>query len=229
MRKVAGYVRVSSEEQSREGISLDAQRARIVAYCAMRGLELVELVEDAGVSASKPLKARPGGQRILELLRRRRIAGVVAFKLDRLFRNCADCLANVEAWDRAGVGVHLLDLGGSAIDTSSAMGKFFLTVMAGAAELERNQISERTSAVLQHKAERGEYTGGATPFGFRLAEDGVRLVEDAAEQRVLARVRELRRHGASLRAIAAKLAVEGLTSRSGGAFAVVQIQRLLAA
>jgi len=58
MRKVAGYVRVSSEEQSREGISLDAQRARIVAYCAMRGLDLVELVEDPGVSASKPLKAR---------------------------------------------------------------------------------------------------------------------------------------------------------------------------
>lgn len=229
MRKVAGYVRVSSEEQSREGISLDAQRARIVAYCAMRGLDLVELVEDPGVSAAKPLKARPGGQRILELLRRRRIAGVVAFKLDRLFRNCADCLANVEAWDRAGVGVHLLDLGGSAIDTSSAMGKFFLTVMAGAAELERNQISERTSAVLRHKADRGEYTGGAPPFGFRLAEDGVQLVADPGEQRVVARARELRGQGASLRQIAAQLAAEGLRSRSGGRFAVVQVQRLLAA
>jgi DNA invertase Pin-like site-specific DNA recombinase len=91
MRKVAGYVRVSSEELSREGISLDAQRARIEAYCAMRSLELVELVEDPGVSASRPLRARAGGQRLLELLRRRRIAGVVAFKLDRLFRNCADC------------------------------------------------------------------------------------------------------------------------------------------
>jgi DNA invertase Pin-like site-specific DNA recombinase len=62
MRKVADYVRVSSEEQSREGISLDAQRARIVAYCAMRGLDLVELVEDPGVSAAKPLNARPGGR-----------------------------------------------------------------------------------------------------------------------------------------------------------------------
>ncbi len=120
MRKIAGYVRVSTEEQSREGISLDAQRARIEAYCAMRGLELVELVDDPGVSASKPLRARAGGQRLLDLLRRRRITGIVAFKLDRLFRNCADCLGNVEVWDRAGVGLHLLDLGGSAIDTSSA-------------------------------------------------------------------------------------------------------------
>ncbi len=83
--------------------------------------------------------------------------------------------------------------------------------------------------MLQHKAERGEYTGGEPPFGYRLADDGVRLVEDAAEQGVLARARELRGQGASLRRIAAQLAAEGLTSRSGGGFAVVQIQRLLAA
>jgi len=62
MRKVAGYVRVSREEQSREGISLDAQRARIAAYCAMRGLELAQIVEDPGVSAAKALRARPGGE-----------------------------------------------------------------------------------------------------------------------------------------------------------------------
>jgi site-specific DNA recombinase len=229
MRKVAGYIRVSSEEQSREGISMDAQRARIAAYCTMRGLELAETVEDPGVSASKPLRARPGGQHLLDLLRRRRVSGIVAFKLDRLFRNCADCLANVEAWERAGVALHLIDLGGSAVDTSSAAGKFFLTVMAGAAELERNQISERTSAVLQHKAERGEYTGGALPFGFRLADDGVQLVPDSHEQRIVARVRELRGLGVSLRRIAAQLAAEGFASRTGNRFAVVQIQRLLAA
>jgi len=195
----------------------------------MRGLELAETIDDPGVSAAKPLRVRPGGQRLLDLLRRRKVAGLVAFKLDRLFRNCADCLANVEAWERAGVALHLIDLGGSAVDTSSAAGKFFLTVMAGAAELERNQISERTSSVLQHKAERGEYTGGAPPFGFRLGDDGVQLEPDAQEQRIVARVRELRGLGASLRGIAAQLAVEGFVSRTGNRFAVVQIQRLLAA
>jgi len=195
----------------------------------MRGLELAETIDDPGVSAAKPLRVRPGGQRLLDHLRRRKVAGLVAFKLDRLFRNCADCLANVEAWERAGVALHLIDLGGSAVDTSSAAGKFFLTVMAGAAELERNQISERTSSVLQHKAERGEYTGGAPPFGFRLGDDGVQLEPDAQEQRIVARVRELRGLGASLRGIAAQLAVEGFVSRTGNRFAVVQIQRLLAA
>ncbi len=229
MRKMAGYVRVSSEEQSTEGFSLDTQRARIEAYCTMRGLELADVIVDPGVSASKPLRVRPGGARLLELLRRRRVAGVVAFKLDRLFRNCGDCLSNVEAWDRAGVALHLLDLGGSAIDTSTAAGKFFLTVMAGAAELERNQISERTSAVLRHKAACGEYTGGATPYGFRLADDGVRIVAEPTEQRVVERARALRAQGISLRRIAAQLAQDGLTSRAGKPFAVIQIQRLLAA
>jgi DNA invertase Pin-like site-specific DNA recombinase len=227
--RLVGYTRVSTEEQSFHGLSLDAQRARIAEHCGRYGHELVDLVEEPEASGSVALAVRPGGRRLVELVRRRRVAGIVACRLDRLFRNCADCLANVDVWNRRRIALHLLDLGGSAIDTSSAMGKFFLTVMAGAAELERNQISERTSAVLQHKAERGEYTGGEPPFGFRLAEDGVRLVEDSAEQRVLARARELRGHGTSLRRIAAQLAAEGLTSRSGGGFAVVQVQRLLGA
>ena len=59
----------------------------------------------------------------------------VQTKLDRLFRNCQDCLQVTALWDRLGISLHLIDLGGQAIDTSSAMGRFFLTVMGGAAEI----------------------------------------------------------------------------------------------
>ncbi len=127
------------------------------------------------------------------------------------------------------MGLHLPDLGGSAIDTSSAIGKFFLTVMAGAAELERNQISERTSAVLQHKAERGEYTGGEPPFGYRLADEGVRLVEDVAEQ---ASWRARASSGGRERPCAGSprsSPLRGSQAAPAGRFAVVLIQRLLAA
>lgn len=222
-----GYVRVSTEEQSKEGYSLQAQRARIEAYCTMRGLRLIEVIEDAGVSAGPPLRTRSGGARLLELVRQRRVSAVVAFKLDRLFRNCVDCLTNAEAWERGGLALHLVDLGGQAVDTSSALGKFFLTVMAAAAELERNQISERTSTVLRHKAENGEYTGGKAPYGFRLGEDGARLEEAPEEQAVVAHVRALRAAGISLRRIARQLEHEGHASRTGGSFAVVQLQRML--
>lgn len=222
---VVAYVRVSTEEQANEGVSLDAQEARIRAYCAMRGLELVAVVVDAGVSAGKPLAVREGGARVLETVRRKQAGGVVALKLDRLFRNAADCLATVESWDKAGVALHLVDIGGTSVDTSSAMGRFFITVMAGAAEMERNQIRERTSMAMQHMASRGEYTGGKSPFGFDVTPEGT-LTRNDAEQAVLEVARELRAAGMSLRAVAKELAKRGHMSRTGKPFVPCQVQKM---
>jgi DNA invertase Pin-like site-specific DNA recombinase len=223
---VIAYCRVSTEEQANEGVSLEAQEARIRAYCAMRGLELAEVVIDAGVSGTKPLATRAGGQRILEAVRRGAVAGVVAVKLDRLFRNCADCLAVTAGWDRAGVALHLVDLGGQAVDTSSAMGRFFLTVMAGAAELERNMIAERTSAAMQHMRSQGQLVG-AVPYGYVLAEDGVHVLPCDAEQHVIELVRALRAAGESLRGIAAELERQGMLSRAGKPFVPQAISNML--
>ena len=225
---VVAYVRVSTEEQALEGVSLDAQEARIRAYCTMRGFELSEVVVDAGVSAGKPLANREGGRRVLEALRSRKVAGVVALKLDRLFRNAADCLATVETWDRAGVALHLVDMGGQAVDTSGAMGKFFLTVMAGAAELERNQIRERTSMAMQHMAQRGEFTGGEARFGYSVGADG-KLVAVESEQAVIALARELRAAGLSLRAVAAELASRGHVGRTGKPFVACAVSAMVEA
>jgi len=219
------YVRVSTEEQATEGVSLDAQEQRIRAYCAMRGIELAAVVIDAGVSAGKPLASRDGGARVLDVIRRKQAGAVVALKLDRLFRNAADCLATVEGWDRAGVSLHLVDMGGTSVNTSSAMGRFFLTVMAGAAEMERNQIRERTSMAMQHKISRGEYTGGKAPYGFDVQPDGT-LTRNDVEQSVLAIARELRAAGLSLRAVAADLAKRGHTSRAGKPFVPCQITKM---
>jgi len=128
------YLRVSTQEQAREGISLAAQEAKLRAYCALRGLRIVEVVTDAGVSGGKPMHSREGGSRILDLVKRSAVAHVIAYKLDRLFRDCADCLTVTAAWDKKAIALHLVDLGGQTLDTSSAMGRFFLTVMARAAE-----------------------------------------------------------------------------------------------
>ena len=223
--RVALYVRVSTEEQARGGVSLDAQEATLRAYCTMRGLELVALVIDAGVSAAAPLSTRPGGARVLELVRSGAVSGVVAAKLDRLFRDCGDCLAVTREWDKAGVALHLVDMGGQTVDTSTAMGRFFLTVMAGAAELERGMVAERTSAAMQHVKAQGRRVG-AVPYGFRLGDDGRTLEADAGEQRVKAAALELRAAGLSLRAVAAELARRGFVARGGSAFQAMQVQRM---
>jgi site-specific DNA recombinase len=108
------YCRVSTEEQVQEGVSLAAQEARVQAYCAAADLTLVAMVRDEGVSAAKPLAIRPGEAALLRALARRRAQHVVVVTLDRAFRSTLDCLATVQAWDRAGVSLHLVDHGGQS-------------------------------------------------------------------------------------------------------------------
>ena len=135
--KAIGYIRCSTQEQADSGLGLDVQAERIKAYVAMRGSELVDLVTDAGVSGGKPLAKREGGQRLLESIRKKKAKAVVMLKLDRMFRNASDCLSTVEKWERSGIALHVVDLGGNAIDTTSAAGRFMLVILAGAAEMER--------------------------------------------------------------------------------------------
>lgn len=225
--KAVAYVRVSTEEQVIDGLSLDAQEEMAKAYCAMRDMDLIEIVRDQGVSAGKPIANRDGGRRVLELVRCRKATAIVAWKLDRLFRDCVDCLDTTYSWDKIGAALHLIDLGGQAVDTTSAMGRFFLTVMAGAAELERNQIRERTSAAMQHKAAKGEYTGGNARFGYRVSADGVNLEQDPAEQRIISAVIAMRSEGRSLRWIVSTLQRSGTVSRTGRPLQLQQVVNII--
>jgi DNA invertase Pin-like site-specific DNA recombinase len=221
------YLRVSTQEQAREGISLAAQEAKLRAYCDLRGLRVVAVVTDAGVSGGKPMHSRAGGQRILDLVKRSAVAHVVTYKLDRLFRDCADCLTVTAAWDKKALALHLVDLGGQTLDTSSAMGRFFLTVMAGAAELERNLIRERTSEAMSYVKSQGRKTGGDAPYGYAVADDGQTLVVHAQEQAMLEAIRRARQRGFSQRQVVAELTRQGFTTRQGTRLILRQVQRIM--
>ena len=131
---------------------------------------------------------------------------MIAYKLDRLFRDCADCLTVTAAWDKKAIALHLVDLGGQTLDTSSAMGRFFLTVMAGAAELERNLIRERTSEAMGYVKSQGHKTGGDVPYGYTVAADGKPWWLHEQEQAMLQAIRTARQHGYSQRQVVAELA-----------------------
>ena len=211
-RRAAAYIRVSTEEQAHEGISLEAQRAQLTAYCTLRGMELVEIYCDAGVSAGTPLHKRPEGKRLIEhTMARGRVDAVIAYKLDRLFRNTLDCLQVLEQWERHQVALHLVDMGGQAIDTSSAMGRFFMTIMAGVAEMERNMTRDRTIMAMQHKRARGGVVG-TPPLGFAPNAQGL-LEPVEHEVAALERIKELSALGYSVRQIAATLNHEGYACR----------------
>jgi DNA invertase Pin-like site-specific DNA recombinase len=208
-----GYIRVSTLDQSQHGVSLEAQDERLRAYCVAAGLDLVAVIREDGVSGSVPLADRPQGACLLAALKQGAMH-VVALKLDRLFRDAEDALRQTRAWDKAGVALHLVDMGGQSINTASAMGRMFLTMTAAFAELERNLISERTTQALQHKRTHRQVFNH-TPFGYNRA--GSAWVVSADEQAVIGRIHALRANGETLESIAGTLNTEAIpTKRAGG-------------
>lgn len=224
MSRAVCYIRVSTEEQARGGVSLAAQEEKLLAYCQMTGLEPVAVIREEGVSGAKAMADRPGGGELLCLVGKKQVRHVVALKLDRLFRDAADALNQTRAWDKAGVALHLVDMGGQTLNTATAMGRFFLNVMAGFAELERNLIAERTGLALAHKKAHLE-AYAPTPYGFD--REGDALVANSQELKAVAQIQLWRRAGWSLRDIAGELTRQQVPTKRGGAWAAATVKRLL--
>ena len=224
MNKAIGYIRVSTEQQATEGVSLQAQREKIETYCRLHGLELVSLIEDQGVSGAVSLCERPGGVQVQADLKKHKAKHVVALKLDRLFRDAADALVQTKAWDEQGIGLHLIDIGGASMNTSTAMGRMFLTMMSGFAELEKNLISERTTPALAHKKAQHQVYA-SQPLGYR-NEEG-KLVPVDEELLVVAEIRDMRGQGKTLRDIADDLNQRGIVGKRGGKYHASTIKAVL--
>ena len=204
-----GYCRVSTEDQAKEGVSLDNQKSKIEAYCQLKDLDLSEIIEDAGISA-KNLK-RPGVQKVLQLARKRQVDAIVVYKLDRIFRSTTDALETTKLFEKWGVSFHSIE---ETLDTQSAMGRFFFTLTAALAEMERRIIGERTKAALSHKRSLNEKTGGDVPYGYDLTPGGI-LIKNETEQEVIRLICRLDRDGYSLRKICRELEKAGHLTKRG--------------
>lgn len=218
-----GYCRVSTEDQAREGVSLENQKSKIQAYATLKDLELVEVIEDAGISA-KNLN-RPGIKRVLELAKTGQVQAVIVFKLDRMFRSTVDALETTKLFDKWGVSFHSIN---ETLDTQSPMGRFFFTLTAALAEMERGIVAERTKTAMGYKKAQGQRVG-AVPFGYRLTEDGKTLQAIPQEQGAIRAAKALKKVGMSLRKIACELSAQGLIARNGKNFEAMQVKRMLAA
>ncbi|MHC4135089.1 MAG: recombinase family protein [Planctomycetota bacterium] len=220
--RVLAYCRVSTEEQVENGVSMAAQEERVRAYADAHGLDLLDVVRDNGVSARTVAK-RAGLQRILHDLRAGQADGVVVAKLDRLSRTTRDVLDLVARADREGWQLHSIQ---EHLDTRTSHGRFVVTVLAGLAQMEREQTSERTKAALAHLRRQGRRTSGRPPFGFRF-EAGLE-VGVPAEQEVLRAMLDLRAEGLGARRIARELAGRGAANpRSGRPFTPGTVQAIV--
>lgn len=188
-----GYIRVSTEEQSREGVSLDNQEAKIRAYSDLNSFTLTEIIRDEGKSA-KTLD-REGMTRLLWAIEQGKADTVIVYKLDRLSRNTLDTLNLIQQFETKGIAFHSIS---EKIDTKSATGKFFLTIISALAQMERDLISERTIDALAHKRNNQEWCG-RIPYGFK--KEGCRLTENPDEMKIILRAKRMRREGKSMRYI----------------------------
>jgi site-specific DNA recombinase len=207
------YIRVSTQGQVEDGVSLDAQRSKIAAWCGVMGYELVQTFADEGISGHS-MEKHAGLQAAVEAVCA--CGGVLmVYSLSRLARNTKETLELGERLNKAGADLVSLS---EKIDTISVAGKMIFRMLAVLAEFEWDQVSERTTLAMQFKKDQGERISRHVPYGMQLAADGIHLEPNATEQAVIALARKYHQAGLSSRKIATQLAAQGLYSRSGKPF-----------
>lgn len=216
--KAIGYIRVSTDEQAREGISLAAQEAKLRAYAELYDLELVAIVTDAGLSA-KTLN-RPGLSQALAALDAGEAEALVIAKLDRLTRSVTDWGTLIDRYFAKRCA--LLSVA-DQIDTRTAAGRLVLNVLVSVAQWEREAIGERTATALAHKKAMGEHVG-APAYGF--AVEGSELVKVEAELEAIGLAKKLRAEGLTLQAVADELNRRGIVTKRGSKWAPTQVKRI---
>jgi site-specific DNA recombinase len=209
MVKAIGYVRVSTEQQANEGVSIELQIEKIKQYCELYNYELLDIVVDAGISA-KSLK-RPGITNVLHMLDNNEADALIVYKLDRLTRSLADWSILIKDYFNDKSGKTLLAVM-DQIDTSTAAGRMCLNLMMTVYQWEREVISERTKAALHHKKLKGQPLGSAK-FGENI--NKVNLSPNLTEQEIINLIIQLRSAGNTLQQIADHLNENNyLTKRS---------------
>lgn len=206
--KAVFYIRVSTQDQATEGVSLEAQLAKLQSWATLNDAEAIGTFEDAGISGTR--SDRPGLAAAMDTACRHK-AALVVYSLSRLSRSTSDTIALAAKLDKS--GAELVSLS-EKIDTSSASGKMIFRLMSVLNEFERDQIAERTSNALAHKKSKGELVG-SVPFGYTLAADGITLEENPSQQEALVLIAKLRAKGLSLRQIAQELSHLGVPTAKG--------------
>jgi putative DNA-invertase from lambdoid prophage Rac len=217
---ILGYIRVSSESQAREDrSSLQCQTDIIEGFARTRGADRfgVQIYTDAGVSGATKLSFRPAGEQLLKDMAEGDT--VVASKLDRMFRSASDALNMIDVFKERGVALILFDMGTDSV-TESGVSKFLFTILAAVADMERVRIRERTAEGRKAKKAKGGPIGNFS-LGYRKVGEGrsATIVPDIREQSAMKQMRDMFQERKTYGEIGARLAEQGLLSRSGKPYA----------
>ena len=175
MEKVAGYIRVSSQEQKLHGYSLEAQKMKLHEYAEKHGMEIVKIYADEGVSGRKLIKNRPALQEMIQAAERKEFDRIIFIKLDRFFRSVAEyheCMKRISpvTWTTTE----------EEYDLTTANGRMLVNMKLTIAELEADQTGERIRITNEYKVKQGAPLTGKLPWCYIIAKtpDGKRIIKN---------------------------------------------------
>lgn len=208
--KAAIYVRVSTEGQVIHGHGLDVQLTRCRAQAVVKGWEVTAVYKDEGISGTAVEGNRPGLSSAIDDACSGKVNAIIISSLDRLGRNTRLVLRLVDRFTQCGVSLVSCQ---ETLDTSTPAGKFVLTMFAALAQLERDNIVERTTAGRNARGAIDGEKGGRVPYGYDRTAVGIAINHDHAN--VVRLMFDMRKRGHSLRAIAKELNENGHLSSRG--------------
>ncbi len=193
-KKCGLYMRVSTEDQAREGFSLPEQKERLEAFCKFKGYEIVDYYQDAGISA-KTGNYRPEFERLKEDIKSKKINTIVSLKLDRITRSIYDWENLITFLDENNA---YLDCANDEINTTTANGKMISRLLMSVSQNEIERTSERTKIGLAGAIKKGHIPHVA-PLGYK--HENKTLVIDYSTKDVVVRIFELYSEGYSYQKI----------------------------
>lgn len=195
-RKIAAvYIRVSTEDQAREGFSLGEQKEKLLQLCSFKGYEVFKVYEDAGISA-KDMEHRPAFQEMLSDMKKGKINYIVAYKLDRVTRSVRDLEELISVLEQYNC---FLVCDRDDVNTSTANGRFFVRMLTVLSQLEIEIVSERTKFGLNGAIKSG-HLPGVLPLGYK--KDGnKKTIIDETTKPVIERIFKMYLEGKSFQQI----------------------------
>ncbi len=217
------YIRVSTEDQAKDGFSIHAQREKLTKYAEVNDWNIFDYYVDDGISG-KNLEERPEVTRLLEDVQKKKINNVLIYKLDRLTRSVKDLIYLIELFEKCDCTFNSQT---EKIDTSNAVGRMFVKIIGIFAEFERENLAERVSFGYEQKTREGNYTNTNGVYGYDYIVGEQKLVVNNLEKKLVNKIFDLYIEGKSYFKIAQLFNKENVPTKRGGNWSAATIKSII--